>query len=374
MPFNPTKSTWPQVANEQAAGEMTTGNLNSTTMITSYDPIYNKLVEQISYTMYRKLRVIQNWENLGRNAPMNTYPGILREIYMAQRKGQDFAMDLETRPTTLGSYAIYDDAIDVRYHSAQFRWMYPWTIYDEELRRYSGGNGMTIAELTEMKMINAINARNMFMDNLRKQTLYTMYSNVATEVEIAIDITDFDTLTEDQAKSWLNQIDNILFELSVGTALYNSLGNFMQTPRSDLQMIIPREYYMNVIRRAFPDTYNTIYFEGILPENLILIDTLGGEVLNRDSGGSPAPVAVTYDAQGMSLLNWQEGDTFTAGDANVVAVIMHRDCIGFEDNLNETLFGQKDIEKLATPVRSHFWTKAYYTDLLPSIKIVTEVS
>ena len=33
MPFNPTKSTWPQVANEQAAGEMTAGNLNSTTTV-----------------------------------------------------------------------------------------------------------------------------------------------------------------------------------------------------------------------------------------------------------------------------------------------------------------------------------------------------
>lgn len=374
MPFNPTKSTWPQVANKQAADEFSSGNLNSTTMITSYDPIYNKLVEQISYTMYRKLRIIQNWSNLGRNAPMNTYPGILREIFMSQRKGQNFSMDNTTRPTTLGSYDIYDDTIDVRYHSAQFRWMYPWTIYDEELRRYSGGNGMTIAELTEMKMINAINARNLFMDNLRKQTLYTMYSNVATEIEIDIDITDFDTLTTDEAKSWLNQIDNLLFELSVGTALYNQLNNYMQTPKSDLQLVIPREYYLNVIRKAFPDTYNTIYFEGILPENLILIDTLGGETLNRDNSGTPAPVAVTYDSHGMSLLNWQEGDTFTTADSDIVAIIMHKDCIGFEDNLNETLFGQKDIDKLATPVRSHFWTKAYYTDLLPSIKIVKGAS
>ena len=368
MAFNPTKSTWSQVANKQAANQMTSGNLNSSTFITTYDPIYNKLVEQISYTMYRKLRVVQNWSNLGRNAPENAYPGMLREVYMSQRKGQNFAMDYDTKPTTLGSYAIYDDTIDVRYHSAQFRWMYAWTIYDEELRRFSGGNGTTIAELTEMKMINAINARNIFMDNLRKQTLYTMYSNVATDVTIDIDITDFDTLTSDEAKSWLNQIDNILFELQVGTALYNKQNNYMQTPKGMLQLVIPREYYMNVIRKAFPDTYNTIYFEGILPSNLILIDTLGGDTLYNAAGDTPVPV--TYDAQGMSLQNWAVGNTFKAGDPNVVAVIMHQDCIGFEDNLTETLFAMKDVEKLATPVRSHFWTKAYYTDLLPSIKIV----
>ena len=369
MAYNPTKSTWSQVANQQSYQEMQSGNLNSKTLITEYDPIYNKLVQQISYTMYRKLQVLQKWTNLGRNAPENMYPGLLREIYMTQRKGYNYPMDNGTRPTQLNCYDIIDDEIDVRYHGAQFRWMYGWTVFDEELRRFSGGNGMTIAELTEMKMINAINSRNLFMDNLRKETLYNLIENAATEYTIEIDISDFSTLTQDQAQQWLNAIDNLLFTLSVGTALYNGTGNYIQTPKSDLQMIIPREFYYNVLRRAFPDTYHDDLFRGILPENLILIDTLGGDKV-MSTGDNPAEITPTFDVKGMNLLNWTTANTISPGNEDCVAVIMHRDCIGFEDNLNTTLFGQKDIEKLATPVRSHFWTKAYYTDLLPSIKIM----
>lgn len=365
-PFNPTSQTWGQIANKQAATEMQSGALNSNELILQYDPIYNKLVSQISYTMYRKLRVMQKWENLGRTAPMNAYPGILREIYMTARKGQNFAMDADTRPTTLNSYEIVNDIIDVRYHSAQFRWMYPWTIFDEELRRFSGGNGTTIAELTEMKMINSVNARNRFMDALRKETFFNMTKNVATEFATNIDISNFATLSEDNAKLWLNIVDNLLFELEVGTSLYNKNNQFMQTQKADLQLVIPRQYFMNVMRRAFPDMYNPTSFEGILPSNLILIDTLGGDQLS-ENGSTPA--AVTYDNHGMSLQNWTPTNSILPGDENVQAVIMHRDCIGFEDNLNETLFGPKDIEKLATPVRSHYWTKAYYTDLLPAIKL-----
>lgn len=370
--FNVTSQTWGQIANKQAAQEMTSGQLNSKTLVLQYDPIYNKLVSQISYTMYRKLRVMQKWENLGRNAPMNAYPGILREIYMSGRKGQNFAMDYDVKPTTLNSYDIIDDKIDVRYHSAQFRWMYGWTIFDEELRRFSGGNGSTIAELTEMKMINCVNARNRFMDALRKETLFNMTANAAIEYDIGIDISDYTTLTTDQAKEWLNNIDNLLFELSVGSSKWNKIGEYIQTPKSDLQLVIPRSYYYNVMRRAYPDMYRPESFEGILPENLILIDTLGGDAISDGAASNPQPEAVTYDAHGMSLQNWSSADTILPGDENVQAIIMHRDCIGFEDNLNETLFGPKDIEKLATPARSHFWTKAYYTDLLPAIKISKE--
>lgn len=366
MAYNPTKSTWAQVANQQAYNEFTTGNLNSNELIVRYDPIYNKLVEQISYTMYRRMRVLQRWQNLGRTAPENSYPGILREIFMAQRKGMNYPYDNGVTPTTLNAYDIYDDEIDVRYHSAQFRWMYPWTIFDEQLRRYSGGNGITIAELTELKMINSINARNLFMDNLRKETMCNLIDNAAVEVLISVDITDFDTLTQDNAKKWLNAVDNLIFQMTTGSALYNKNNFYIQTPKNDLQMVIPREYYMNVIRRAFPDTYNVSYFDGILPENLILIDTLGGDILNSPEG---QPMTPTFDAKGMNLLNWTSANTFTKRNPNVVALIMHKDCLGFEDNLNTTLFAPKDIEKLATPVRTHFWTKAYYTDLLPSIKI-----
>lgn len=367
MAFNLTKNTWSQIANKQASTEASIANLNANAFNSKLDPVYGKLIEQISYTMYRKLQVTQKLANLGRTAPMNSYPGILREVYMSQRKGQNYAQDNGERATTLGAYDIYDDKIDVRYHSAQFRWMYPWTLYDEELRRYSGGSGEMIAQLAEMKMMNCINARNLFMDSLRKQTMYLFSSNYATTVQLD-DITDFETLTAEKARAWLNEVDNILWQMQYGTALYTSTEEYIQTPKSELQMVMPRDFYKNVIRRAYPDMYNNESYLDILPENLILVDSLGGDTLYNHAT-SPAPVPASYNDVGMSTINWTAGDTTKPGNENAVALIMHRDCIGFEDNLNETLFGNKDIEKLATPVRSHFWTKAYCTDLLPAVLI-----
>lgn len=363
--FNPTKGTWSQVANQQAFDEFQAGHLNSDRLIVQYDPIYNKLVEQIGKTMYRKLSVTQKWRNLGTNASANAYPSQIREIAMAQRKGFNFPMDNEVRPTELNCYNIYDDTIETRYHSAQYRWMYAWTIWDEELRRFSGGNGATIGELTEMKSINAINARNMFMDNLRKETLATMIGNVAVEENLGIDITDFDSLTQEQARKFLNELDNLMFTLETGSAKYNAMGNYMQTPKNELQLVIPYKYYMNIVRRAYPDMYHEEVFKNILPANVILIDTLGGETLVHNGN----EVTPTFDAKGMNLMNWEQGDSFNQRNENVVACLMHKGVLGFEDNLSEVLFAPKDIEKLATPVRSHFWTKAYYTDLLPAIKI-----
>lgn len=362
--YNPTKSTWGQVANKQAAEAITSGNLNSKTIITTYDPIYNKLIEQISTTIYHKLKVTQRWRAIGYNAPNNNYPGMIRELIMSQRKGMNFPADNGQRPTTLNSYSIFNDTIDVRYHSAQFRWMYPWTIFDEELRRFSGGTGTTIGQLTEMKQVNAMSAQNMFMDNLKKRALNLYAKNVAIQTLTDIDISDFTALTKDDAQAWLNAVDNLIFEFENGSAAYNADHNYMQVPKSDLQMIIPRQYYLNVIRKAFPDTYNPQYFQNILPANLILIDTFADQ-LNREE----AVVAPTYDANGMSLLNWQEGDTFTSENPNLQAVIMHKSALGFEENLDAVMFGPKDIEKLATPVRSHFWCKAWMTDLLPGVKL-----
>lgn len=72
-------------------------------------------------------------------------------------------------------------------------------------------------------MINSVNARNRFMDALRKETFFNMTKNVATEFATDIDISNFATLTEDNAKLWLNIVDNLLFELEVGTSLYNKI-------------------------------------------------------------------------------------------------------------------------------------------------------
>ena len=369
MSFNPTKNTFQQVANKQAYDMASSGNLNSKTFITTYDPIYNKLIQQISYTIYRKMRVVQKWRDLGANAPKNAYPGILREVYMTQRKGRNFAMDNGTRPTQLGAYDIVDDTIDVRYHAAQFRWSYPWTIYDEELRAYSGDNGTMIGELAEMKMINCTNARNMFMDSLRKQTLKNLIQNVAIHLkpETTADPRNFATLTSEGAREWLNWIDNILFEMNVGSALYNVNKQYMQVPKNDLVMVMPRALYMNLIRKAYPDMFNNESYMDIFPANLILIDTLGGEMLLDGSGSEVA--TPTFDDNGMNLLNWDTDSQWKDELDGIVGVIMHRDAMGFEDNLDEVLFGMKDIERLATPARAHFWTKAYITDIVPSVAL-----
>ena len=96
MPTNPvaaTINTWSQLANEQSYNEMTLANLNSNTIPTVYDPIYEKLIMQISDTIYREMRIEQRWANIGATAPMNEYPGILREIYMERRKAMDYAME-----------------------------------------------------------------------------------------------------------------------------------------------------------------------------------------------------------------------------------------------------------------------------------------
>ena len=371
MPTNPvtaTINTWSQLANEQSYNEMTLANLNSNTIPTVYDPIYEKLIMQISDTIYREMRVEQRWSNIGATAPMNEYPGILREIYMERRKGMDYAMDRDPRPNQLNVYNVIDDEIQVRYHAAQFRWMYGWTLFDEELRRFSGGNGNMIARLSELKAINAASSRNMFIDALRKQVLYILATQVAKEVETDIDISEFGTLTQAQAKEWLNMLDNMIFEMYTGTTKYSPTGEFIQIPRDRLQIVMPYSFWNTLVRTAFPDTYHIEYFQNILPENMILIDTMGGDQVAL-TGTPTVPITPTFDAQGMNLLNWSADTHVIIPDTNIQCVIFDRYALGFEDNLMETHIGPKDIEKLAAPVRMHYWTKAYVTDMLPSVAI-----
>lgn len=372
MPTNPvtaTINTWSQLANEQSYNEMTLANLNSNTIPTVYDPIYEKLIMQISDTIYREMRVEQRWSNIGATAPMNEYPGILREIYMERRKGMDYAMDRDPRPNQLNVYNVIDDEIQVRYHAAQFRWMYGWTLFDEELRRFSGGNGNMIARLSELKAINAASSRNMFIDALRKQVLYILATQVAKEVETDIDISEFGTLTQAQAKEWLNMLDNMIFEMYTGTTKYSPTGEFIQIPRDRLQIVMPYSFWNTLVRTAFPDTYHIEYFQNILPENMILIDTMGGDQVAL-TGTPTTPITPTFDAQGMNLLNWSADTHVIIPDTNnIQCVIFDRYALGFEDNLMETHIGPKDIEKLAAPVRMHYWTKAYVTDMLPSVAI-----
>lgn len=364
-----TTNMWSQLANEQAYKEMTNSNMNSKEFPLEYDPIYNKLISQISATMYRELRILQQWQNIGRTAPENEYPGILREVIMYMRKGMNYPMDNGTRPTTLNCYDIIDDEIDVRYHSAQFRWMYGYTIFDQELKRFAGQEGPSmIAQLTEMKAANGISARNMFCDALRKKALNVLATQVAVQLTAPVDIWK-DGLTQQEATEWLEWIDNLIFEMEIGSAAYNQLGVFMQIPRGSLQFIMPRRLYYKVMRAAFPETINeTRYLQNLIPENRILIDTLGADELA--TLGSTEALQPTFDANGMNLLNWTPGTNESINtQPKQQCVLMARDCIGVEDNYNATLFGTKDIEKLATPVRMHYWTKCYVTDMLPSLTI-----
>ena len=211
-----------------------------------------------------------------------------------------------------------------------------------------------------MKMINAINARNLFMDNLRKETLKMLIQNAATPFKMGIDISDFDSLTTDNAKKWLNSIDNLLFTLQVGTSLYNGNNYYMQTPKSDLVVVIPREYYMNVIRKAFPDTYNPESFQNILPDNLILIDTLGSADVAKSSA-STTPLVPTWDSVGMNLLNYDKdtdvtvpfkcdptiSDSWYADEyANILSEIVAKfesDGMSHEDALNSVLSDHEEL-------------------------------
>lgn len=369
--YDLTKNTFGQLANKQTVDEFASGHLNSETMIGIFDPIYGKLIETIGRTMYRTIRLQQRWANLGTTAAENAYPQQLREIMMMQRKGKNFAMDANVRPTTLLNYDIVPDEIEVRYHSAQFRWMYDYTLADEELRRFSNGGPSTISQLIEMKTIGSMNARNMFIDSIKKKTLgelikiATPSQIIDTTQAIPQGITDGTMITQSDARTWLNLVDQILHEMSWGSAKYNAMNQYMQTPSSSLQVIMPRAWYYNILRAVFPDTYHTKLFENILPANLLLVDSIGGGKVTDDSG---TEIPATYDAKGMSLLNWENGvNNATTDFPNVQMVIIDKACLGFEDNLNTTRIGTTDAAKLMTPVFMHYWTKAYITDLMPFV-------
>lgn len=361
-----TSDMWDVQANEQAYEALTLAALNSTTLPTVIDPIYKTLVQQINDTVYHKMRVEQNWAGIGTTHAPDSYPGILRELAMVRRKGQNFAMDADPRPTTFGQYPIIDDELLVRYHSMQVRWMYGYSVFDEELRRFSNGPS-TIGEIHEMKAINMASARNMFMDSFRKQALYVYATQVATAVVSGIDISDFASLTVEQAKQWLMFIDMLLFVLNKGTNLYNGIGEFMQTKKARLQVVIPYQYWKNVINRAFPDTFHLEGFENIMPENMVFVDDLGGShIMSTDT--TPVALAPTFNSVGMNQLNWTKTST-VANTSDLQCVIMDKFALGFEDNLNETLTTPKDAQKLVSNVYNHFWTKAYVSDMVAGVAV-----
>lgn len=363
----PTSQMWQVQANKQAYNELTLAAMNATKIPENYDPIYGKLIEQITQTIFRRLEYQQKWRGIGTTHAPNSYPGILREIAMMRRKGENYAMDNNPKPDKLNVYDIYDDSITTRYHAMQLRWKYAYTIWDEQLRRFSGGNGGTIAQLTEMKALGAATARNIFEDALRKKVLNIYANQVAAKVTTTIDISDFDTLTTEQAKSWLNTIDNLLYMLDIGTNEYNGLKELMQTPKRRLQVVMPRQYWNNVIRRAFPDTYHTETLQGIMPENMILTDDLGDTQLYT-TGDNPVPITPTFDAKGMNQLKWDD-DSNVQNNSKMQCVIYDKFAIGFEENLNVTLPGPKDIDLMATPVRNHYWVKAYVTDMVAGLAV-----
>lgn len=363
--YEPTGQTWENLANEQSYKEMALNVLNSTTMPNAVDPIYQKLVMQINETIYHKLRYEQNWYDLGTTRQPNEYPGIMREIAMTRRKGKNFAMDTDPRPKELGVYPIVDDNIQVRYHAAQFRWMYEYTTFDQELRRFSGGNATTIGQLHEMKAIAASSARNLYMDSLRKKVLSILIGQVASPLSWGVDLSDPAKLTAADARTFLMNLKELQRELYWGTAKYNALGEIIQTPQARLQIAMPAQYYDNLINAAFPQTISkTEIFDGILPRNIILMNDLGDTV--PATGTTPA--APTWDADGTNLLDWTN-DSASVKTTDTQCVIFDSFAMGFEDNLNMVLPGPTDVRKLATPWVHHYWTGAYISEMVASVAV-----
>jgi hypothetical protein len=368
--FPATKGTWTQVANKQAFDEFDMSHLTMDTPIAIYDPIFGKLLHTIGTTLYRHFTVSRRWTELTTNMPSNTYPGMIRQIAMLQRKNINYVMDNGTRPTMFYQIPRREDEIVVQYSTAQFRTMYGYNIAREELNRFANGTVSTITEIMAMKHANVNTAHNMFMTQLRKKMLAMMIDNLATAVPTGVDISNYEDLTEQQAKDWLVQIDRLLFELKTGTAKYNLLAQFMEVPESELQMVIPRDWYYNVLRRAFPFTYtNDVQYRAAIPTNLILIDTLGDDNLTDATG---AIVPYSSDSVGMSTINWTPTSSTSPHDSKVQAVIYDKRAIGLEENLEEIAVGVRDPDQLATPVTAHFWVSGYMSTWFPVIKLTSD--
>lgn len=367
----PTGQTWENVANKQAYDQMTMSYLNSETLPTTVDPIYQKLVMQINDSIYHKMRYEQNWYDLGTTRAPQEYPGIMRELAMSRRKGKNFAMDADPRPDELGVYPIVDDDITVRYHAAQFRWMYEYTTFQQELKRFAQGPS-TIGQLHEMKAIAASSARNIYMDALRKKTLAILETQVATKLSFGVDLSS-SSLTQSDARRFLLNLKELQRELYWGTAKYNGLGELIQTPRDRLQIVIPHAYYENLINAAFPQTISkTEVFTDVMPRNIILIDNLGDVVPAQLTGTSPnqvlTPITPTWSADGTNQLDWTSS-SLSMKTSNIQCVIMDSFAMGFEDNLNITLPGAMDARKLATPWVLHYWSGAYISEMVASIAL-----
>lgn len=366
--YNANVNTWNQIANEQAYNAMNAGGLNETQMPSNIDPIFGQYHERITRDIFRIMRLSRHWDNIGTTSADNAYPGIIRESIMKSRKGRNFEGDNAAPKTELGAYEIVMDDVELRYHSTQFRMSYAYTLVDYQLRRFSGGNGSLISQTNEARMVNAANYRNMFIDSFRKQILAQLSIGGSKDFVIAGagDPADRTSLTQDEAQEWLQRIDSLLWILNIGTAEYNLQNEFRQVPKANLQMIMPREWYWNLIRKAFPETRHREYFEGILPSNLILIDNWGNEQLED---GNATIVNPTFDSKGMNLLNWEPGYTTVAGDPDLRAMIIDKRAMCIEDNLTYPWVGLIDGDLLMTPCRNHYWTKGWFTDLLTSINI-----
>lgn len=378
---NPTVLTWKQLANEQAYNAFSQGTINSLTRLTEYDSIYDTFEKPIVEQIFRFNAIAQRWSAIGSTISANEYPGIIEEIAIKQRKGEDYPLDqIPGQPKgafPLYQYKFVPETFFKRYHFGQVRRSYKYTLTSQPLKGYAFNRNATIGNIANAITQNAVNDHNLYTDALRKHLLATVTANYGTRVTTGVAIDDFATLTQEQALTWLNMLDNLYQELADGTTAYNNMygtaiatpttkvGAYMRTPKSQLQIIIRRNWWLNVQRRAYPDLRNTWPFDNIMPENVILIDTFGDDEIYDASGAVLSP---TFEAgTGMNQLNWDNTMYFGPANPDLQFVIMDKRCMSIRSNYVATLTAAQDIDYLMTPGRHHLWYEVLATDMLPIV-------
>lgn len=361
-------------ANKQQYDLASTGIFNTDKFPEIQGTVYEELIQQITLNMYHQSRYKERFANLGTQLPNNSYSGMIRDMAMIDRKGENFARDNGVSEETLGAYRIVKDKILVRYHSVQFRWTYPWTLFDEEIRRYAGNSpenaANAIAQITTMQTQNMVKSKNLNNDNIRLKVLNIASKAIGKEYLMGeIDITDFETLTTEEAKQWLVNLDKLFYTLTeTGTTEFTDYDILHQLDAEEIDFVINYDSWKNVLRRAYPDTYHKALFEDVVPKGVNMIFTTGlGDVKITEADGTE--IIPTFSTYGMNELTWGSDWKEVKSDPSLQGYIFHKKALGFELNLDTTLTGQKDIEKLATPVRSHYWNSAYFTDLLPFVNL-----
>lgn len=384
-PRYPAGNTPEQRLNKQAFDAFTNQWLNSETLPSLTDPQFNKLYMEITRVLFREMPFNARMGWFGTDDGMESRPGITQEIYMRERKVQNFPMDNDPRPTQFGVHDIVDDDIDTRYHALQTRTMYDYSIMEQELRRFMSNHPSLIGDLMASKARIGVKALNRFYDNLKRYMLTYYVNYVKTQMggtgsvyPIAAaggdraatpeESTPFnDTMTQAGAWNFLNQLRDLQLEFERGTTRGSVTGDTIQVP--NLTIAMPERYLRNLTQVVYPSTFSDLPWVRDLMPQIVSIDSFGGEQL-MDAAGT-APVTPTWDAKGMPLMDSRaRTDVFSIGDqSDVVALVYSNDAVHFNRNFEYTGSTGMDPAKLVENVYMHEWYGGWYTDLIPAVAI-----